>query len=123
MTTSPEPGVIPAWTRGDRLRKARALTGMTTREFAAHIGVSQKTISDAENDKRQMRKILLNAWSLATGVPVEWLENGTTPGPDHGPEGGVTLPRLDSNQQPSGSRSAQVRPLSRRHVSPLEQVA
>lgn len=85
MTTSPA-GLIPEWTRGDRLRKARALTGMTTREFADHIGVSQKTVTDAENDKREtVRKILLNAWALATGVPVTWLEHGVTdtPGPDH----------------------------------------
>lgn len=84
MSTHLEAGVIPAWTRGDRLRKARQLTGMTTHEFADTIGVSQKTISDAENDKRAMRRIMLNAWSLATGVPVEWLEHGTESTPDPG---------------------------------------
>ena len=110
MTTTPEPGLIPAWTRGDRLRKARTTTGLTTRDFAERIGVSQKTITDAENDKRPtVRKILLNAWSLATGVPVEWLENGATPTEPLGPDGGVTLPRLDSNQQPSGLTFLHVR--------------
>jgi transcriptional regulator with XRE-family HTH domain len=80
------------WTRGDRLRKARNLTGLTTREFAERVGVSQKTITDAENDKRDsVRKILMNAWALATGVPVDWLEHGTSPGPDGGP---VTGPYL-----------------------------
>lgn len=89
MTISPA-GLIPEWTRGDRLRKARETTGMTTRQFAEHIGVSQKTVTDAENDKRpNLRKILLNAWALGTGVPPEWLETGTVPtsGPDGGGEG------------------------------------
>lgn len=87
MTISPA-GVIPEWTRGDRLRKARETTGMTTRQFAEHIGVSQKTVTDAENDKRpNIRKILLNAWALGTGVPAEWLETGSAHG-EGGPDGG-----------------------------------
>lgn len=71
---------IPQWTLGDRLRKARQTTGLTTREFAQKIGVSQATITNAENDHHAVRRITLNAWSLATGVPLEWLEHGITPG-------------------------------------------
>lgn len=36
---------IPAWTIGDRLRKARETTGLTTGAFAEQVGVTQKTIS------------------------------------------------------------------------------
>lgn len=80
---------IPEWTRGDRLRKARSLTGLTTHQFAERVGVSQKTITDAENDRRPtMRKILLNAWAMATGVPVSWLEYGDVP-PGSGPVGSI----------------------------------
>lgn len=103
MTNQPETGVIPVWTLGDRLRKARQVTGMTTREFAAHIGVSQATVTNAENDNNKVRVITLRAWALATGVPVAWLETGNAPRPDDGP-GGVSeglLPHLDSNQEPS----------------------
>ncbi len=95
MTAVSQRGVIPEWTVGDRLKKARALTGMTTRDFAEHIGTSQKTVTDAEGDKRGVpRKMLLNAWSLATGVPVEWLLTGTAAnGPvDGGPLTGRELP-------------------------------
>ena len=67
---------IPEWTQGDRLRKARLMTGQTTREFAETIGVSQKTICNAEADAHTTRKIVLNAWAMATGVPVEWLRDG-----------------------------------------------
>ena len=48
MSTQPRNDSIPEWTRGDRLRKARSLTGLTSREFAEEIGVSQKTVTDAE---------------------------------------------------------------------------
>ena len=68
--------VIPEWTQGDRMRKARQLTGLSTMEFAREIGVSQKTINNAESDSHVVRKIVMNAWSLATGVPVEWLQTG-----------------------------------------------
>ncbi|MFT4188547.1 MAG: helix-turn-helix transcriptional regulator [Aeromicrobium sp.] len=64
---------------GDRLRKARQMTGLTTRAFAERIGVSQATVTNAENDNNKVRRITLNAWSLATGVPVEWLETGNAP--------------------------------------------
>lgn len=88
---------IPRWTLGDRLRKARSLTGLTTRDFAAKIGVSQATITNAENDNNKVRRITLNAWSLATGVPVEWLETGQEPGgaPDDGGTAGIPSPGLD----------------------------
>lgn len=77
---------------------------MTTRQFADHIGVSQKTVTDAENDKRpNMRKILLNAWALGTGVPTTWLENGETPAGPNGPHGGLDhqCACRDSNPKPS----------------------
>jgi transcriptional regulator with XRE-family HTH domain len=109
---------IPEWTQGDRLRKARSTTGKTVAEFAEHIGVSDRTINHAENDKRGVRKITLNAWSLATGVPVNWLVTGEVDD-DNGPDDGATvtgpaggpLPRLDSNQEPSDFTYAQVNPL------------
>lgn len=88
MTTQAGQGLIPTWTRGDRLRKARTVTGLNTRDFAKKIGVSQKTVTDAEGDKRDTRRVVINAWSLATGVPVVWLETGQEPG-DLGPDGGA----------------------------------
>jgi transcriptional regulator with XRE-family HTH domain len=76
---------------GDRLQKAREVTGLNTREFADAIGVSQKTVTDAENDRRQPRRIMLNAWSLATGVPREWLETGEVSDGDSGPNDGLNV--------------------------------
>lgn len=94
--------VIPQFTQGDRLRKARQLTGLTTREFADEIGVSQATITNAENDNNKVRRITIRAWSMRTGVPAEWLETGEAPRPD-GPDEGLSVERArrDSNSQPS----------------------
>jgi transcriptional regulator with XRE-family HTH domain len=68
--------VIPQWTMGDRLRKARHLTGLDTRAFAELIGISQKSVTNAEGDHVKARRITINAWALATGVPVQWLLEG-----------------------------------------------
>jgi transcriptional regulator with XRE-family HTH domain len=76
MSTQQRYELVPEWSQGDRLRKARSLTGMTVAEFAKHIGVSDRTINNAEGDKRAVRQITLNAWALATGVSREWLETG-----------------------------------------------
>jgi DNA-binding XRE family transcriptional regulator len=79
MSTNPAFGVVPEFTVGDRLRKARQLTELTTRQFAEEIGVSQKTITDAEGDRRATRKIVMRAYAMRTGVSLEWLETGIAP--------------------------------------------
>ena len=79
---------IPQFTRGDRLRKAREKTGLSTRDFALEIGVSQKTVNNAEADK-PIRRVTLLAWSMRSGVPLEWLESGWAP--------------RESNSEPAGS--------------------
>lgn len=81
-------GTIPEWTLGDRLRKARELTGLTAQEFATTIGVSRGTITNAETDARHVRPITIRAYALATGVPLEWLETGKSPAQPEGPDGG-----------------------------------
>lgn len=99
-------GLIPEWTLGDRLRKAREAAGLEQQELAQRIGVARTTISNAEKGKVNPRRIVINAWSLATSVPVEWLETGQAPQPDGPNEGleGRALPHLDSNQKPADSR-------------------
>jgi transcriptional regulator with XRE-family HTH domain len=76
VTSQPDSGMVPHFTQGDRLRKARSLTGLNTREFAALLGVSHGTITNAERDARAVRPITLNAWAFATGVSRSWLETG-----------------------------------------------
>ncbi|OZF00870.1 DNA-binding protein [Rhodococcus sp. 15-1154-1] len=103
MTTAYESGKVPEIQVHHRLRIAREAVELEQSELADRMGVSRNTIGNAEKGRTRPRKILLNAWALACGVPVGWLETGNaeSPRPDGDPNGGSQLPRLDSNQQPS----------------------
>lgn len=91
---------VPVWTVGERLRKARETRGLEQGQFADLIGVSKATVSNYERDLYKPKVVVLRAWSMATGVPVEWLETGSEPtGPD-GPGGPMWAP-WDSNPQPT----------------------
>lgn len=126
MTTAlTQGGRIPEWTLGDRLRKAREAAGLEMQELAQLIGVARNTVSNAERGKVTPRQIVLNQWSLATGVPVQWLQHGETP--SGGPGGGnfKMRARRDSNSQPLDPYSAprqpaKVYPLWVAHQLPLE---
>lgn len=78
MSTQQTEPLIPEWTLGDRLRKARETTGLSQRNFAERIHVDRNTVSNAETDRVKVRPITLTAWSLATGVPVNWLLTGAS---------------------------------------------
>ena len=81
---------VPEFTIADRLRKARELTGLDQAQFAEEIGVSARSVGNYESDKyRSKRKrLVLRAWALRCGVPVEWIETGVAPTPD--PDPGIT---------------------------------
>lgn len=103
--------MIPEFTMGDRMRKAREITGMSQTEFAEHLGVGRSTVYNCESDGGRPKTIVLRAWALATGVPAEWLLTGKTPHRDlEAAAMAVGLPHLDSNQEPADYR--RVRPVS-----------
>ena len=103
---------VPQFTRGDRLRKARSLTGLNTRDFAKEIGVSHGTVTNAEHDK-PVRPITIKQWALATGVPAEWLEHGIAPADGGGPSDGAAKTNDEYLPQITGTA----------HVMPLRRVA
>jgi transcriptional regulator with XRE-family HTH domain len=81
--------MVPQWTIEDRLRKAREAAGFDQRELADAIGVARQTIGYYEaGNTTNHRRIVLNQWALATGVPVDWLRDGIEPesGPDNTPD-------------------------------------
>jgi transcriptional regulator with XRE-family HTH domain len=86
---------------GDRLRKAREVAGYTQRELADQIGIAHRTVTSAERGEHSVRRIVLNAWSLATGVPVAWLTFGDIGSGCHGD--GLCAIR-DSNPEPADLR-------------------
>lgn len=87
---------VPRWTVGDRLRKARELTGLKQEEFGAEIGISRRSISSYEGGDKAPRRPVLLAWSMKTGVDMDWIVVGD-------PSDGGGLPHLDSNQEPAGN--------------------
>lgn len=72
-------GVIPHFTVADRLRKAREAAGLDQTGLARRMGVSRGTISNTERGVVSVRRPMVGAWSLATGVPVSWIETGEDP--------------------------------------------
>src|SRR6185312_17082549 len=82
---TPRPRLIPDMRPADWMRKAREAAGLDQEQLAELIGVSRQTISNTERGVSQPRRILVNAWSLATGVPVEWLLTGRVSDPPDGP--------------------------------------
>ncbi len=74
MTETATPKV-PAWTLGDRLRKAREFAGMEQNELAHRIGVSRGTVSNYELGRgiRPPKVVVLRAWAHECGVPYEWV--------------------------------------------------
>ena len=104
MTTQPNTGVVPTWTTGDRLRKARVMGGWTVAEFARQVLCSEKTVNNYEADKVKPRALLMEKWASVTGVDAMWLETGKTPTQPDGPSGGLDhdlRARRDSNPKPS----------------------
>ena len=76
MTEQPTTGVVPEWTIGDRLRKARNLTGLTVEDFARRTLISAKTINNYEADRVEQQPLRLEKWASVTGVSLHWLRTG-----------------------------------------------
>lgn len=83
--------VVPEFTMGDRLRKAREAIGAGVDEFADAIGVSRNTITNYERDHVTPRKVVLNAWVLHTGVPMSWIKTGIAPSPSPSDDGNEAI--------------------------------
>lgn len=89
MTTAYGSREVPEILVRHRLRIAREYAGLDQAGLAERMGVSRNTVGNAEKGNVELRKIVLNAWALACGVPSYWLLTGNTedPHPD-GPDGG-----------------------------------
>ncbi|WP_342216949.1 helix-turn-helix transcriptional regulator [Nocardia neocaledoniensis] len=100
--TSTIVGIVPEIKIHQRLMIARQHVDLNQQELARLLGVTTSTVQRAESGATQPRRTTLMAWSMATGVNLEWLETGQAPHPaDEGPDSGVKLPHLDSNQKPA----------------------
>lgn len=91
MSTSPHEGVVPSFSKGDRLRKARTLAGLSVEDFARRALISSRTVQNYENDKVKPRALVVEKWAAVTGVSLQWLETGKAP-TRPGPNGGESSP-------------------------------
>ena len=99
MTTAYDLGEVPEILVRHRLRIARESAGLEQSELAEMIGISRGTVSNTEIGRSAPRRIVVNAWALACGVPVGWILTGeeTPPRPDE-PSTGLRIisPMLDA---------------------------
>ena len=63
----------PAFTAGDRIRKARIGAGMSQGDLARAIGAASATVCRAETNARPPSRRTLIAVAVVTGVAVDWL--------------------------------------------------
>ena len=96
--------LVPQFTIGDRLKKAREVSGYTQAQFGNVIGLTRGVIANLETETTPVKKPIVVAWAFATGVDIDWLLTGEDKNPTEpdGPDGGL-LPDLDSNQEPADS--------------------
>ena len=101
MTTSfNTQGVVPSWELQDRIARARRHAHLEQGELGELAGVSRKSISRYETGQSTPRRAALIAIAFATGVDLNWLENGETPAGNH-PGGGRKWAIRDSNPEPA----------------------
>lgn len=79
MSTSTEGLLIPDWDLADRLNKALKVAGMSVQEMADYLGVHRNTVSAWINDRTPPDTRTIRLWAMRTGVPFEWLRDGTEP--------------------------------------------
>ena len=101
MTEQPQTWDALEFDLADRMRKALRVSGVASSEMAEYLGVTAGTVSTWINGRITPSTQTLRLWALRTGVPFGWLSTGMTNPRQGDPDGGSTLPRLDSNQQPS----------------------
>jgi transcriptional regulator with XRE-family HTH domain len=82
--------VVPEFSMGDRLRKAREHAGLEQVDLAKTLGIHRQTISRYERNAAMPIASVIVVWALVTQVDLLWLQTGCTP--------------RDSNSEPTDSR-------------------
>ena len=98
---------VPEWTLQDRLRKSREDAGLTQAKLGEYMDLTYKQIGNVERGTTPIDGPMLILWAAITEVRLSWLRTGAHEPTDdpNGPDGGLPLLDLDSNQEPIGSCS------------------
>ena len=79
--TVQETARVPAWSLGDRLRKAREIAGLTQQELADAIGVARRSVVSYETGRTLPNRPVLFSWATACNVEFGWLAGSPHPLP------------------------------------------
>ncbi|MGH3276390.1 MAG: helix-turn-helix domain-containing protein [Streptosporangiaceae bacterium] len=77
MQIRQDTAVVPEWTLGDRLKKAREHAGLSQTELGREIGISLASAMRYETGKVTPSQPVLLSWALCTGVDLGWLGQGS----------------------------------------------
>lgn len=69
-------GSVPAFTLGDRLRKARESAHLEMQDLAAQIDIHRQSVARYEQDLAKPKRHVLLSWSMVTGVDLRWIAEG-----------------------------------------------
>lgn len=70
--------MIPAWTIGDRMAKARRAAGISTTAMCDYLGIHRNSANAYEHDRARPPKAIVRLWAIRCAVPLEWLEPSST---------------------------------------------
>ena len=70
------PTQIPTWTLGDRLQKARSLTGLNRIDFARRLGIGEASVKRYELDHITPPDVIVYGWAVTCEVDPTWLLTG-----------------------------------------------
>ena len=80
MAINPNPaygaGDVPEFTLGDRLRKAREVSGMEMQDLAALIDIHRQSVARYEQGIAVPKQHVLLSWSMVTGIDLQWIVSG-----------------------------------------------
>lgn len=91
MTSAYDQGHVPQFEMRHRLQLAREYAGLRRSELAERMEISRNSVINAETGRSKPRKLMLNAWALACGVPVSWIVTGKHDGDSPGPSSGLGI--------------------------------
>lgn len=71
--------IIPTWTLGDRLSKARIQAGIGVQQMADLLACSRTTVANYEHDRTPVPLDTVKAYARHTRVAILWLIQGSDP--------------------------------------------
>ena len=106
-------GVVPEFRLCDRLRRAREITGLDQAAFAAELGISRTSVSNAETGTRRLAAAVLAALALvllgaAAAAGVEPYDDARPAGPSSAREYAAMWASLPADQWGAGDVSLSV---------------